>query len=79
MIYEFLTDVVGQIVVITFFVLSMIMVLEYVNVFSEGHVHGFMQRHSSLQILISSFLGIIPGCIGIPGWTGIPGCIGIPG
>ncbi|MBO7461338.1 MAG: arsenic efflux protein [Bacteroidales bacterium] len=64
MIYEFLTDVVGQIVVITFFVLSMIMVLEYVNVFSEGHVHGFMQRHSSLQILISSFLGIIPGCIG---------------
>jgi hypothetical protein len=64
MLHEFLTDVVCQIVVITFFVLSMIMVLEYLNVFSKGHVHGFMQRNKSLQILISAFLGIIPGCIG---------------
>ncbi|MBR3713235.1 MAG: arsenic efflux protein [Bacteroidales bacterium] len=64
MLQEFLTDVVGQIVVITFFVLSMIMVLEYLNVFSKGHVHSFMQRNNSLQILISAFLGVIPGCIG---------------
>lgn len=64
MLQEFLTDVVGQIVVITFFVLSMIMVLEYLNVFSKGHVHSFMQRNKSLQILISAFLGVIPGCIG---------------
>ncbi|MBQ2096879.1 MAG: arsenic efflux protein, partial [Bacteroidales bacterium] len=48
----------------TFFVLSMIMVLEYLNVFSKGHVHSFMQRNKSLQILISAFLGVIPGCIG---------------
>ena len=64
MLQEFLTDVVGQIVVITFFVLSMIMVLEYLNVFSKGHVHGFMQRNSGFQILIASFLGVVPGCIG---------------
>ena len=64
MLQEFLTDVVGQIVVITFFVLSMIMVLEYLNVFSKGHVHSFMQRNKSLQILISAFLGVIPGCLG---------------
>ena len=64
MLHKFLTDVVGQIVVITFFVLSMIMVLEYLNVFSKGHVHGFMQRNSGFQILIAAFLGIVPGCIG---------------
>ncbi len=64
MLHEFLTDVVGQIVVITFFVLSMIMVLEYLNVFSKGHVHGFMQRQSGLQILIAAILGVVPGCIG---------------
>ncbi len=64
MLQEFLTDVVGQIVVITFFVLSMIMVLEYLNVFSKGHVHGFMQRQSGLQILIAAILGVVPGCIG---------------
>ena len=64
MLHEFLTDVVGQIVVITFFVLSMIMVLEYLNVFSKGRVHGFMQRNSGFQILIAAFLGIVPGCIG---------------
>ncbi|MCR5455010.1 MAG: putative manganese transporter [Bacteroidales bacterium] len=64
MLHEFLTEVVGQIVVITFFVLSMIMVLEYINVFSKGHVHEFMQRNKSLQILIAAFLGVVPGCIG---------------
>lgn len=64
MLHEFLTDVVGQIVVITFFVLSMIMVLEYLNVFSKGRVHGFMQRNSGLQILIAAVLGVVPGCIG---------------
>lgn len=64
MLHEFFADVVGQIVVITFFVLSMIMVLEYINVFSNGHVNEFMQRNNSLQILISAFLGIVPGCVG---------------
>jgi hypothetical protein len=40
------------------------MVLEYLNVFSKGHVHGFMQRQSGLQILIAAILGVVPGCIG---------------
>ena len=64
MIYEFLEDVVVQIVLITFFVLSMILVLEYVNVLTEGHVHNFMNRNSKLQIVIAALLGLLPGCIG---------------
>lgn len=64
MLNEFLSDVILQTVLITFFVLSMIMVLEYINVLTQGHVNDFMHKHSSLQIIISSILGLLPGCIG---------------
>lgn len=64
MLYEFWTNVMVQTVRITFFVLSMMVVLEWLNVYTQGHVHGFMQKHSHLQVFISSILGILPGCVG---------------
>ncbi len=57
-------DVVVQTVLITFFVLSLIMVLEYLNVLTVGHVHSFMHRNTKLQIVIAALLGIVPGCVG---------------
>lgn len=64
MLEEFFSDVIMQSVLITFFVLCMIMILECLNVFSEGHVNSFMQKKPAVQILISAFLGILPGCVG---------------
>ncbi|MCQ2975699.1 MAG: putative manganese transporter [Bacteroidales bacterium] len=61
---EFFNDVVVQSILITFFVLAMILVIEYINVISQGAANKFMQSHTSLQIIISSILGIIPGCVG---------------
>jgi len=61
---DFLTEVILQTVLITFFVLSMIMVLEYINVFSMGHVNDFMQKHTSFQIIVAAVLGLLPGCVG---------------
>ena len=64
MLGEFFSEVILQTLLITFFVLCMITVLEYVNVVSQGLVNKFMRQKPSVQILLSSFLGLLPGCIG---------------
>lgn len=64
MLTDFLFEVVIQTVLVTFFVLLMITVLEYVNVFSQGVVNGFMRKNPSWQIFISAFFGLLPGCLG---------------
>jgi len=64
MLGEFFSEVILQTLLITFFVLCMITVLEYVNVISQGVVNKFMRQKPSVQILLSSFLGLLPGCIG---------------
>ena len=61
---EFINEVLVQTVLITFFVLAMIMVIEYINVFSQGTANRFMQQHQGMQIIIATVLGLIPGCIG---------------
>jgi len=61
---EFINDVLVQTILITFFVLAMIMVIEYVNVFSQGAANRFMRQHQGMQIIIATVLGLIPGCIG---------------
>ncbi len=61
---EFINDVLVQTILITFFVLAMIMVIEYINVFSQGAANRFMRQHQGLQIVIATVLGLIPGCIG---------------
>ena len=61
---EFINDVLVQTILITFFVLAMIMVIEYINVFSQGAANRFMRQHQGMQIIIATVLGLIPGCIG---------------
>lgn len=64
MFYEYIMDVVVQTVLITFFVLSMLLLLEYLNVRTSGKSNSFVQRHPDLQIFISSLMGLMPGCVG---------------
>ncbi|MCQ2249469.1 MAG: arsenic efflux protein [Bacteroidales bacterium] len=64
MLYEFVMDVVVQTVLITFFVLSMLVLLEYVNVRTSGRSNDFVNRHSNWQIFIATIMGLIPGCVG---------------
>ncbi len=64
MFVEFFFDVVVQSILVTFFVLCMITLLEYVNVVTQGYVNGFMKKHLSWQVFLSSVLGILPGCLG---------------
>ena len=59
-----MVSVIGQTVIITYFVLSMITVIEYINVKTNGICNNYMRKHEWLQIFIAAFLGLIPGCLG---------------
>ncbi len=64
MLYEFVMDVVVQTVLITFFVLSMLVLLEYVNVRTSGRSNDFVSRHPRWQVVIATMMGLVPGCVG---------------
>ncbi len=49
---------------ITCLVMVMMLLIEFINVSSSGHLLEKLQHHPFLQILVSSVLGLIPGCIG---------------
>lgn len=53
-----------QSLMITVFVLFMMVVIEYINVQSKSIWSEKLQRSPFLQILITAFLGITPGCLG---------------
>jgi len=59
-ILEILTSTLG----ITCLVMVMMLLIEFVNVSSSGHLLEKLQSHPFLQIFIASLLGLIPGCIG---------------
>ncbi len=49
---------------ITLFVLSMMLIIEYLNVFSRGIWGNNLKTSTWKQILLAALLGIIPGCLG---------------
>ena len=49
---------------ITFFVLIMMLIIEYINVRTAGAFSKHIKKSGFRQILLSSLLGIIPGCLG---------------
>jgi hypothetical protein len=53
-----------QTLVITGFVLSMMLIIEYINVQTKGIWIKGLKKSWWLQLLIASGLGIIPGCLG---------------
>lgn len=57
-------DVIRQTVMITSLVLIMMLIIEYFNVVSQGKLGTNMHQSNFKQVIISSLLGLIPGCIG---------------
>ncbi len=64
MINDFIANVIVQSIMITSFVLAMMLIIEYVNVQSNGKWYSFLKKSPSLQIFVAAILGIIPGCLG---------------
>ncbi len=56
--------VLRQSVTITLFVVIMMLIIEYLNVFSKGLWSKGLSSSPWKQILLSAVLGIIPGCLG---------------
>lgn len=49
---------------ITVFVVSMMLILEFLNVVSRGAWLGKLQQTSTGQVILGAFLGALPGCLG---------------
>lgn len=67
MIHEFLhefVDVLRNSILITGLVLTMMMMLECLNIGSKGRILGGLGKNKPLQVVVSALLGSIPGCIG---------------
>ncbi len=50
--------------IITLFVLSMMLIIEYLNVLSHGLWSKGIETSRFKQVFLATFLGIIPGCLG---------------
>lgn len=53
-----------QSLLITLFVLSMMLIIEYLNVLTRGIWSKSLKSSPAKQILLASILGLIPGCLG---------------
>lgn len=49
---------------ITAFVLVMMLLIEFTNVYSNGRFENYLQQKKHLQIVFAALIGIIPGCLG---------------
>jgi len=53
-----------QSLMISFFVFTMMLILDYFNVLTKGSVNNIIKKRKGQQYLVSSFLGSTPGCLG---------------
>ena len=59
-----LFPILRQSLTITLFVLAMMLIIEYLNVFSKGIWGKNLKTSAWKQIILAAILGIIPGCLG---------------
>ncbi len=59
-----LLPVIKQTLLITFFVMSMMLIIEYLNVLTKGLWSKGIEKNKWKQVLLGSFLGVTPGCLG---------------
>jgi putative 10TM heavy-metal exporter len=59
-----LIPITKQSLTITLFVLSMMLIIEYLNVYSKGIWGNNLKTSTWKQIILAALLGIIPGCLG---------------
>lgn len=57
-------DILKHGLMITSFVLIIMLIIEYVNVWSRGKFNEALQSRGWLQVLTATLLGLIPGCLG---------------
>jgi len=57
-------EVLKSSVMITSFVFSMMLLIEYLNVLTRGGWQKYILKNRWMQYLITAFLGAIPGCLG---------------
>lgn len=57
-------SILWQSLTITLFVLSMMLIIDFLNVFSKGLWSEKIRKKPALQVLTGALLGIIPGCLG---------------
>lgn len=57
-------EVMKHAVMITFFVVVMMIVIEFINVQSQGRWNKSLKKKGWLQIILASLLGTMPGCLG---------------
>jgi hypothetical protein len=57
-------SILSQAFTITLFVLAMMLIIEYLNVFTRGMWSQGLKKSAWKQILTGSLLGILPGCLG---------------
>ena len=59
-----ISSIIQNTLMITSFVLVMMLLIEYINVVSKGNWSRGLQGSRFKQVLITAFLGLIPGCLG---------------
>lgn len=59
-----LLEVIKQSLIITCFVFIMMLLIEYVNVQTQGSWQASLKKNKFSQYLITAFLGATPGCLG---------------
>ena len=62
--FDFLPDVLKESIVLTLTVTVLMFINEAVNITSKGRMFSFLHRKTSGQVLLSSLLGAVPGCLG---------------
>ncbi|MDR0294755.1 MAG: arsenic efflux protein [Prevotellaceae bacterium] len=61
---ELITDVVKNTFLITGLVMVMMLLIEYLNIHSNGRSFNRLEQSRFGQVLLGALLGLIPGCIG---------------
>ena len=59
-----LLDALKNSILITGLVMIMMLLIEYINIHSHGNTFKKLQNSPVKQVILSAFLGIIPGCVG---------------
>lgn len=59
-----IVGIIKNTLMITSFVLIMMLIIEYINVQSQGNWSRHLKKSIGMQLLVSALLGIIPGCLG---------------
>ena len=64
MVWDILLDALRSAVLVSGLVVVMMMLIESMNISSKGDFFGGLRRSKVGQVVISAFLGAIPGCMG---------------